>query len=520
MYNVLIADDEIEVREGLKLKVNWQDLGFVISGEAANGIEAEELLKAEHFDLLITDMNMPVMDGVQLLDICRSLNPSIQIMIITGYEDFHYARAGVRSQAMDYLLKPVTRDELKTTLNKIKDELDKKKQLHGDSEMMQWRLSQYYKEMKQRFLLDLVRGHRLSPSSLPERMRLFHLVSWQDHSVCFITAGMRNSGMQTASGERIPETLHLPFELLCHEIAQSYPDNVQVFHDGAHPGIMHFITLEGIQHEFAQQITAQTRSVLTMDVQVGLGLSVSGFERWKEGYIHSLLAWNSAGRKGAQDRVPEVDHSPLLPEETSRMLHRCLIRGELDSFRSVIQKELADSFRISTSHMIRSLFQISLLFEQESSWISPEWVLWLKTPDQAELLLMHWAEDFVNQQQPSEVGEETVIESAKRYIEENYMLELTLTSLAEQYNYNSTYFSEIFKEAAGISFIQYVTEVRMKHAIRLLRETQLTVWDVTELTGFRSPSYFSSKFKKKFNISPSDYRLMHSEKIDNHDPKK
>ncbi|SLJ96369.1 MULTISPECIES: response regulator [unclassified Paenibacillus] len=520
MYNVLIADDEIEVREGLKLKVNWQDMGFIISGEAANGIEAEELLKAEHFDLLITDMNMPVMDGVQLLDVCRSLNPSIQIMIITGYEDFHYARAGVRSQAMDYLLKPVTRDELKTTLNKIKDELDKKKQLHGDSEMMQWRLSQYYKEMKQRFLLDLVRGHRLPPSSLPERMRLFHLESWQDHSVCFITAGMRDSGIQTASVERVPEKLYLPFELLCHEMAQSYPDNVQVFHDGAHPGIMHFITLEGIQHEFAQQITAQTHSVLTMNVQVGLGLSVSGFERWKEGYIHSLLAWNSAGRKGTQDRVPVVDHSPLLPEETSRMLHRFLIRGELDSFRSVIRKELADSFRISTTHMIRSLFQISLLFEHESSWISPEWVLWLMTPDQAELLLMHWVEDFVNQQQPSEVGEDTVIESAKRYIEENYMLELTLTSLAEQYNYNSTYFSEIFKEAAGISFIQYVTEVRMKHAIRLLKETQLTVWDVTELTGFRSPSYFSSKFKKMFNISPSDYRLLHSEKIDNHDPKK
>jgi two-component system response regulator YesN len=532
MYNVLIADDELEVREGLKLKVDWQGMGFAISGEAANGIEAEELLKAGHFDLLITDMNMPVMDGVQLLDICRSHNPSIQIMIITGYEDFHYARAGVRSQAMDYLLKPVTRDELKTTLNKIKETLDNKKKVHGDSEMMQWRLSQYYKEMKQRFLLDLVRGHRLPSSSLPERLRLFHLESWQDHSVCFITAGMRDSDIQTASGERVPEKLHLAFKLLCHELAQSYPDNVQVFHDGAHPGIMHFITLDGIQHEFAQQITAQTRSVITMDVQVGLGLPVSGLERWKDGYIHSLLAWNSAGRKGAQDRVPVVDHSPLLPEETNRMLHRCLIRGELDSFRNVIQKELTDSFRISTSRMIRSLFQISLLmesiaiefnqppFEQESTCISPEWVLWLKTPDQAELLLMHWAEDFVNQQQPSEVGEATVIESAKRYIEENYMLELTLTSLAEQYNYYPTYFSEMFKEAAGVSFIQYVTEVRMKHAFRLLKETQLTVWDVTELTGFRSPSYFSSKFKKMFHMSPSDYRLLHSEKNDNNDPKK
>lgn len=94
MYNVLIADDEIEVREGLKLKVDWHGMGFVITGEASNGTEADELLKSEHFDLLITDMNMPVMDGVRLLDVCRSYNPSIQIVIITGYEDFQYARAG------------------------------------------------------------------------------------------------------------------------------------------------------------------------------------------------------------------------------------------------------------------------------------------------------------------------------------------------------------------------------------------------------------------------------------------
>ena len=174
MYNVLIADDEIEVREGLKLKVDWEGMGFAISGEAANGVEAEALLRAERFDLLITDMNMPVMDGVRLLDTCRSHNPSIQIIIITGYEDFQYARAGVRSQAMDYLLKPVTREDLRTALTKIKAELDKNRKVRDDSEMMQWRLSQYYKEMKERFLLDLVRGNRLPASSLPERIRLFH----------------------------------------------------------------------------------------------------------------------------------------------------------------------------------------------------------------------------------------------------------------------------------------------------------------------------------------------------------
>lgn len=137
--------------------------GLCHFGEAGNGLEAEELLKSHSYDLLITDMNMPVMDGVQLLDVCRSHNPTIQIIIITGYEDFQYARAGVRSQAMDYLLKPVARDDLKSALSKIKHELDKNRKVRDDSEMMQWRLSQYYKEMKERFLLDLVRGDRLPP---------------------------------------------------------------------------------------------------------------------------------------------------------------------------------------------------------------------------------------------------------------------------------------------------------------------------------------------------------------------
>ncbi|MGF9695761.1 response regulator transcription factor [Paenibacillus sp. MABNR03] len=533
MYNVLIADDEIEVREGLKLKVDWDGMGFAISGEAANGVEAVELLKQGPFDLLVTDMNMPVMDGVQLLDICRIHNPSIEIIIITGYEDFQYARAGVRSHAMDYLLKPVTREDLRTALTKIKEEMDKKRKTRDDSEMMQWRLSQYYQQMKTHFLLDLVKGSKLPPSALPERIRLFHLDEWQYSQVCFLTAGLRETSHPPASETRVPEDMHLPFQMVCREIAQSYSGSAHVFQDTAHPGIMHFMLLDGVQHQFAERLSAQVNSYLTMEVQMGIGLTVAGLDRWKEGYVHSLLAWNLAGRQTGQAQTTQVtDHSPLLPEETSRALHRCLIRGELDSFRSMIRKELDDAFRQSPSRLVRCLLQISLLMEsaamdyvrhahsKQSQWLSPEWVLWLETPEQADRMLMQWARDFVDLQRPSEITEASLIESAKRYIDENYMQEITLTSLAEQFNYHPSYFSEIFKAGAGISFIQYVTETRMKHATRLLKETQLSVWDITELTGFSSPSYFSARFKKMHNMSPSEYRVMQSEKIANEHPKK
>ncbi|MEK3783039.1 response regulator [Paenibacillus sp. FSL R5-0810] len=282
MYNVLIADDEIEVREGLKLKVDWQASGFQITGEAANGLEAESLLKAGHYDLLITDMSMPVMDGVKLLDVCRSYIPDIRIMIITGYEDFQYARAGVRSQAADYLLKPVTRDDLKSALERIKASLDKERKVRDESEMMQWRLSQYYQEMKGRFLMDLVRGDRIPPSSLSERLRLFHLDAWQESEVCFITAGIRSTRSRMEAGGRDLEQLRLPFHMLCHELAQLHSENIQMFRDHANAATVHCVIARGLQQEFARRLTEQADALLDVDVLIGIGRPVTGLARWKE----------------------------------------------------------------------------------------------------------------------------------------------------------------------------------------------------------------------------------------------
>jgi len=518
MYNVLIADDEIEVREGLKLKVDWQACGFQITGEAANGLEAESLLKSGHYDLLITDMSMPVMDGVKLLDVCRSYIPDIRIVIITGYEDFQYARAGVRSQAADYLLKPVARDDLKSALERIKASLDKERKVRDESEMMQWRLSQYYLEMKGRFLMDLVKGGRIPSSSLAERLRLFHLDAWQETEVCFITAGIRSTRSRKEAGGRDLEQLRLPFHMLCYELAQLHSENIQVFRDHANAATVHYVIAGGLQQEFARRLTEQADALLNVDVLIGIGRPVTGLARWKEGYLHSLLAWNMAWRQGGPAPAPVTDHSPLLPEETSRTLHRCLVRGQMDALRDIIRKELRDAFAISSSRFYRCIFQISLLMEsiladvprdlpeREPIGLSPDWVLLMESPEQAERLLMEWAQQYAFGERETH-AEQTVIESAKRYIEEHYMQDLTLTNLAEQYNYHPTYFSEMFKEGAGVTFIQYVTEVRMRQAVRLLTETGLTVWDIAELVGFSSPGYFSSKFKKMFHISPSDFRL-------------
>ena len=119
MYRVLIIDDEPEIRQGLRLKAAWDELGLMVSGEAGNGSEAMEWLELHQAHIVITDMNMPIMNGVSFLEACSSRYPDVRLIVITGYEDFSYARAAVRNQARDYLLKPVSSSELTEFIAKV-----------------------------------------------------------------------------------------------------------------------------------------------------------------------------------------------------------------------------------------------------------------------------------------------------------------------------------------------------------------------------------------------------------------
>ena len=163
------------------------------------------------------------------------------------------------------------------------------------------------------------------------------------------------------------------------------------------------------------------------------------------------------------------------------------------------------------------------LESSEQLWLRPEQVWGLDTTAKAQQFLNKLAVKIMGRPEKDALdAEHSMIQAAEQFIQDNYMYDLNLTMLAERFNYNSSYFSEMFKAKAGKTFIQYMTDVRMEKAVQLLEETMLSLWDIAELTGFSNASYFSSKFKKMYGISPSDYRvrLKTPEKFDNQVPKK
>lgn len=535
MYRVLIVDDEPEIRLGLRLKVDWDALGLTVAGEASNGVEALERLADEPFDLVIADMNMPVMNGVSLLEACHERYPYIRLLVITGYEDFQYARAAVKNQARDYLLKPVSRDEMTAALRKITQQLDEERKAQNEQKMAQWRLSQYYKEMKEHFVVHLVKEPLEPERIVRDRAKLFELEAWDARSVRFLTAGLRERSERARAGAGTIGQMRLPFELICREFAASYPEQSLPFRDANYPGLMHFILCgdDNAVSAFAAALRDCVTGQLKFEPALGIGQPVIGFRAWKEGYLSSLLAWNLEEGNIRLEPQETSDGSALLTEETTKLLQRFVAKGELEAFGQTVRKELTRAYCESQGHFVKQIFRFYLLLDAMAHaagvpldngnqlWLHPDMVLDLDTVDKAaDFLVRLGSRLHRNMGGGSDEADRSTIEAALQFIRDNYMVDLNLAMLAERFHYNPSYFSELFKTKVGKTFIQVLTEVRMSQAVRLLEETTLSLWDIAELTGFSNPSYFSAKFKRLYGMTPSEFRQQSPKKNDSELPKK
>ncbi|PDO10544.1 MAG: hypothetical protein BLM47_06630 [Candidatus Reconcilbacillus cellulovorans] len=536
MYRVMIVDDEPEIRQGLRLKVDWESLGLTVAAEASDGEEALKILENEDIDIVLTDMLMPVMDGVSFLDACRSRYPHVRILVLTGYEDFRYARAALRNRAKDYILKPVSSDELSAALQAVVRELDEEYLDRDERARIAWRLSQYYKEMREQMLVRLVREPIGDDRAVRDRLTTFELSDWDARTIRFATAGLRRFRADTAEktprgvaddpDDRSPDTLRLPFVMLSREFAET--KRIPAFADGQAPGLFTFLlpddpeAIRRLLDEYADCV----RRYLRADVAVGLGEPVAGYRAWKEGYTSALLAWHLAagGLGGGQSLAEEPGRNdpsaaPPAAVDSESAILRLLDEGKLDVLEQAFREELSAAFADSRIRFVKTVFRLHLLVDavartfrvplgpEESLWLRPELAAQMETPDQAVERLMQSVQRIERSvRERAEDAERLRLRAVEQFIREHYMDDLNLTDLAEKFHYHPTYFSELFKAKIGKTFTQYLTDVRMENAARLLKETSLSLWDVAELSGFSSPSYFSSKFKRMFGVSPSEYR--------------
>jgi len=517
MYNVMVVDDSAEIRTGLKLKLNWREYGFDVASEAANGAEALSLLADRRVPIVITDIRMPVMDGLELLQQCALRYPETKTVVLSGYDDFPLVQTAIRKGAKDYLLKPVVKTELASALLKLKRELD---------------------DERERMLARIVREEPL-PAEAAAMMAAYGMPEWSqgDRSVVFATSELRIPPGRLSGGDAYGASFKEAYRLLAREVVSQWEGRIVAFEDANLSDRIHYIASFAASPEgdggallsrFAADLKEKVVRFLRLEVVVGIGHPVLGPAEWKEGLEASLLALSRSRPERVSQTVFEGSGGNEEGPQPALLKQFVLAIGQADEGEALRALEAISEAGRQTSVQAFSMFLIQLCLALDET---------VREHGLKELDLQRMLWPYINSAWGCEAldrivgnirdvslqaiaslkrhrgrgGAEETIEAIRGYMLTHYAEELSLSAIAERYHYNVAYLSDLFRKLTGCTFSDYLLRIRMEHASRLLLESELKVASIAELTGFSSSAYFSNVFKGYYGVGPNEYRKRSAE---------
>jgi len=391
---VILADDESIIREGIAQSINWQELGLQLVAEAEDGEEALEQAILHQADLMLVDISMPIMNGLELIKQLKVTTPKCKVSIITGHDEFTYAKEAIKLDVEDYILKPVDphhlTDVLVSMIKKIEDEQYHERLIKQASSQIDKNIT----VLRERFGQEWVKGN-LDEKELAEQLQFLNLpisspqgltlLSWNtDHQLLLNT-------------ERDKHLIRYAIENIVCECLNEYNYTYFLFRDDRHDFVI--VSNSKIEEPVNIKITELVKKYLKI----------------------------------------EIDYSNVNLYYGAQSVHQGYIEAKNEVYRS------------------RQL-----------------------TP---------------------------IIKQAKQLINEKYWdSTLSLEKLAVQLNVTSVYLSRLFKQELGLTFVHYITYVRMKQAMLLLSQSTLTINEISEKIGYESQHYFSTAFRKAIGMSPNQFR--------------
>ncbi|EKN69738.1 hypothetical protein BABA_08101 [Neobacillus bataviensis LMG 21833] len=522
---IMITDDEIQIRKGLRMKVDWEEEGFQIVGEASNGKEALELLGKMDIDVVLTDMRMPIMDGIELAKRCQQEFPNVRVIVLSGYSDFEYVRGSMKEGVKDYLLKPVAPDELVEVLRKVGKEIKEEKRKQVETAQMRQLVYTQLQEVQEQYLLYLVKEEWLQLNLITERLhqlRLEELVN-ENVSVQFFTVEIRVSDDNPS---RLKE-LWLPFQMLCKEIAKEHAGTYS-FYDPSYANMVHFLKLMDKEMVYStsslvENIQRNVRKLLKLETVIGIGNTVTGLPNFKMGYISSLLAW-SQSHLGSQSQVIDAaitkeEVFEVLPD-FERKLTNAVENVNFGAFKENIHTLLHGngnqsilSFSFAANRVLFLLESLARKYDNETKdiqkmiWNCQQSIWELNSQSRVIENLLQLAQQIIEKVRTARFSNgKLIVDSVRHYLDQHYASEISLTLLSELFHINSAHLSETFKNYIGQNFSDYLVNLRMEKAQQFLRDKQLKIIDVANLVGFSNSGYFSTVFKKHIGQTPVEFR--------------
>lgn len=534
MLKMVLVDDEERVRRGITISADWETQGIEIVGEAGDGVEALMLIEELHPDIIITDIRMPEIDGLELTKKAVEMLPHVKVIILSGYEDFNYAQSAIRNGAFDYLLKPVKIEELVENVKKagaaVINELSKIK----DEEELRRKLRESLPILKERYLGYLFSGR----VTLEDIKRRYSFVDFNLGIGNYMAAVIRVDDFMAESC-RIQEEDRQLLIFAVHNIAKElidYEFGGEIFE--ALPNHLTFIVNyndkldenENIRkmEVLCKKIKDYVNEYYNLSLTIGIGSMCQNSEFISKTCNEALnaLEYSMFKEKGSTVFYRDIAYGHeknmlRYPVENEEKVFLALKIGDEYKTKQYLEEfiqKLAGNQAFSPKQfrsgclqfvyaLMRKLQEWNINYSNEESQAYDIQLKNQRTVDDIRSWLVALTKrilDIIAEERIQRNA--SVISKALEFIQSNYMNGISLQDIADHVKLTSNYFSSFFKEQVGQNVLDYLTDTRMVKAKQYLRQTNLRINEIADKLGYSDSNYFGQVFRKNTGMSPNEFR--------------
>lgn len=533
---VFLVEDEMVIRRGIKNSIDWEKEGYIFCGEASDGELAYPMIIKEKPDILITDIRMPFMDGLELCKLVKKELPNIKILILSGYDEFDYVKEAIRLGVTEYLLKPISSGKLLEALNGVSESIRREKE---DKDLVR----KYMEEMrenteheKQKFFEQMIAGNLSMADALETGKKYEMSLSAGMYNLLLFrfTLGEENR----KSGELLGEAEYA-IEKLTERL-----EYVFEFQRGVEGWA--FLLMADNEEQMSERVKELSKDLeeimknySTIAYFGGIGQPVARLRELEESFreaeralaarftmeLNRIISVDDIRMAQNVDTLDDIEITSFGEiEKTRTMLEKFLNNGvedEIDEFVDVYINELPEENLKSVlmrQYIIMDAYIVMMSFcekiegiEGEMQAQSEELKNSMKTIQTVEeiknyirmlLKKIIGVRDTISGRRYSDI-----IEIAKDQIRKTYMSdEISLNTVAAEVGMSPSYFSSIFSKEMGKTFVEYLTEIRMDRAKELLMCSSMKTSEIGYEVGYKDPHYFSYIFKKTQNCTPKEFR--------------
>ena len=533
MYRLMIVDDEPSIRKGLVNFIEWSKLQCVVVCEASDGIEARDAISSTMPDIIITDINMPGINGIELSKYLYEHYPEKKIIMLTGYSDFSYAQSAVKYGAVDFVLKPTSTEQILNAVEKAKNLIQQERAREEKIVILENKVTANILQTTEKFLQDIIIKVLINPETIEKNMKELNIHFNEYYVMVFEIENSRDkdsnikTDMESQSILSLKNILCLAYktydfynilisnQLICTVILFNDTDIAQHMND--------IITK-------CEEVISLVNNFTEFSISVGISNMRKNCNELPIAYNEAL---NALSNKFYNDSnlflySSYLDYSKISikENETDKLISKIikLTQSGNSSDAKETTNELFNKLKLSKvpiEHIKSTCIKVCSLCSELLSNYNSSFSEVLEEPVNVykEIFLSTSIHDLYNNVKsiidvvathmlPHQRQSNYIIENVQKYIEVNYNKEMNLLAFARHVHVSSSYLSRLYKKETGETLTEAITKFRLEKAKELISNTDLKTYKIASLVGIDDPAYFSQTFKKYVGMSPTEYKYV------------